>query len=483
VIGDAGLLAWSVLIPLAAALGAFASPRRAAAWLGMGGATATAAAAFAVAYQVLASGGALAHVAGGWQAPLGIELYADPLAALMVWMTAAVGFGVSVYAAGYFGARDGDGGEMFWPLWLMLWAGLNALFLSADVFNLYVTLEVVGLAAVALAALGGGAATLAALRYLLVSVAGSLAYLLGVALLYAEYGLLSLAGLAAAVQASPATGAAVGLMVAGLAMKTALWPLHFWLPPAHAGAPAPVSAILSALVVKASFYLLLRLWMSVFPESELAAQFLAALGAAAVILGSLAALGAARLKLLVAYSTVGQIGYFFLALPLIGTPASSGAGFLGITLFALADGFAKAAMFMAAGNVLRLLGSDRVSDVARASRATPLSLAAFALAGISLIGLPPSGGFVAKWLLLSAAIAAGQWWWAAIIAAGGLLAAGYVFRVVRHAFAQPGQPEPAAPPRLPRLLEAAPLALALVAFLMGIGAEPLFAPLRYGAPP
>lgn len=480
--GDAGLLAWSVLIPLAAALVAFASPRGAAAWLGMGGAVATAAAAVALAYEVLATGVAVTHVVGGWQAPLGIELYADALAALMVSMTAAVGFGISIYAAGYFHARDADGGEMFWPLWLVLWAGMNALFLSADVFNLYVTLEVVGLAAVALAALGGGAATAAALRYLLVSVAGSLAYLLGVALLYAEYGQLGLAGLAAVAQASPATGVAAGLMIAGLAMKTALWPLHFWLPPAHAGAATPVSALLSALVVKASFYLLLRLWLTVFPASEVAGQFLAALGAAAVILGSLAALTAARLKMLVAYSTVGQIGYFFLALPLLGAAGSGGAAFQGITMFAVADGFAKAAMFMAAGNVLRLLGSDRLSDVARAARAAPLTLVAFALAGISLIGLPPSGGFLSKWLMLSAAIAAGEWWWALVIAGGGLLAAGYVFRVLRQAFVPASEPEPA-PPRLARALELTPLALALVAFFMGMGAEPLLVPLRDGARP
>ena len=138
----------------------------------------------------------------------------------------------------------------FCPLWMFLWAALNALFLSGDIFNLYITLELLGLSAVALVALSQTAEALsAAMRYLLVSLTGSLSYLMGVALVYAANGTLSLKMLATAGPASPSLSTAFALMAAGLIMKSALFPMHFWLPPAHANAPAPVSAVLSALVV------------------------------------------------------------------------------------------------------------------------------------------------------------------------------------------------------------------------------------------
>jgi multicomponent Na+:H+ antiporter subunit D len=165
-----------------------------------------------------------------------------------------------------------------------MWAGLNAVFVSADLFNLFVALEILTLTAVAMVALEGKAETLAAaMRYLLFALFGSLAYLLGVALLYAAYGTLDMQLLRTASGPVTRHGAAGGLMTAGLMAKTALFPLHGWLPPAHAGAPAPASAMLSALVVKASFYLIVRLWFDVLPGTATVemTQLLGALGAAA----------------------------------------------------------------------------------------------------------------------------------------------------------------------------------------------------------
>ena len=113
-------------------------------------------------------------------------------------------------------------------------------------------------------------------------------FLAGVSLIYAGYGTLDLAALAQVVEAGPAVWPALALMTAGLLLKTALFPLHFWLPPAHASAPAPVSAVLSALVVKAAFYLVLRLWLDVFADAvtTAAAAVLGVLGAGAVLWGS-----------------------------------------------------------------------------------------------------------------------------------------------------------------------------------------------------
>jgi multicomponent Na+:H+ antiporter subunit D len=273
--------------------------------------------------------------------------------------------------------------------------------------------------------------------------------------------------------------------VSGLALKTALYPLHSWLPSAHANAPAPVSALLSGLVVKASFYLLLRLWLEVFPmtDNSNAATLLGLLGAGAIVAGSLAAMVQMRLKLLVAYSTVAQIGYLFLLFPLIGMPAVAATVSQGVVLHMLAHACAKAAMFMAAGNVLHALGRDDITEIAAARNALPLSMIAFALGGMSLIGLPPSGGFAAKWLLLTAALEAGAWWWAGLVVIGGLLAAGYVFRVLRHMFRQADVDSTGAVTAgtpVTRTMELAPLLLAVIAMLMGLEAGRLLALFEIG---
>lgn len=418
--------------------------------------------------------GAYRHTVGGWGAPLGIELFADGLSLLMLTAAALVGLAVSIYSTSYFQPKQL---ATFWPLWLFLLAALNALFLSADIFNLYVTLELTGLAAVALTALAGGkGALIAAMRYLLVTLLGSLSYLLGVALIYHSFGSVDMAILAQQVESSPAVWSALGLMSAGLALKTALFPLHFWLPPAHASAPAPVSAALSALVVKASFYILLRLWLEVFPiGSGPSGELFGSLGAAAVLWGSLQALRAKRLKLLIAYSTVMQLGYLFLAFPLATAAAWRGALFL-----LLSHALAKAAMFLAAGNIMHSAGHDRIADFDRIAQRVPLTLAAFALAGVSIMGLPPSGGFVAKWLMIEASLNSGQWWWAVVLILGSLLGAAYVFKVIGHTFTQAQVLQPSK--GVPAVMEWTALALALAAILLGLIAPWPLAWMEIGGP-
>ena len=452
---------WSVIIillPLAGALVCFLWPRRAVP-LGMVTALGVVMCVAGLGWQVTQQG-VQRYAIGGWSAPLGIDLYADGLSLLMLMVAAVVGLGISVYCSGYF---ERNTAAVFWPLWLFLWAALNALFLSADIFNLYVTLELLGLAAVALVALAGGAGALtAAMRYLLVSLLGSLCYLLGVALLYHSFGSLDIAILAQRMEPSPAVWAAAGLMIAGLLLKTALFPLHFWLPPAHASAPAPVSALLSALVVKASFYILLRLWLDIFPlNNAMPGQLLGLLGACAVLWGGVQALRQTRLKLLIAYSTVAQLGYMFLAFPLGTTLAWKGALYL-----LLSHALAKAAMFMAAGNIMRFGGHDRIADLDRVAQRLPLTLTAFTLAGVSSMGLPPSGGFIGKWLLLDAALYSGQWWWALTLILGGLLAAAYVFKVVGYAFTRAEVTHEAR--AVPARMEWTALLLALAAVLLGL---------------
>lgn len=430
------LLVWPVALPLVGALTAFLWPRRSAS-IGVAASVATLVAVILVTWRVAADG-PLVHSLGGWEPGLGIALRADSLAASFALMSALVALGIGIYASGYF--KDGAKQIRFWPLWFLLLAALNALFLSRDLFNLYVTLELMGLSAVALAALEGSRdAVQAALRYLIMGLLGSMAFLAGVVLVYAAYGTLDLPALAVVIRSEPATWVALLLMSAGLLIKSALFPLHFWLPPAHANAPAPVSAALSALVVKAAFYLILRLWLELFePLSTTAASWvLGLLGAGAVLWGSWNALQAQRLKLLAAYSTVAQLGYLFLFFPLLAElPAGTAreTAFGALVLLALTHGFAKSALFLAAGVIQQRAGHDRIAELGGTARTLPVTTFTLALAGVALIGLPPSGTFLAKWQLLSSAFAAGQWLWVPVVAAGSLLAAAYVFRVLGHAF-------------------------------------------------
>ncbi len=388
----------------------------------------------------------LVYLLGGWAPPLGVALRADGLSAVMMVTTAVVICAIGVFARADFptpaGSVEARAPFTFWILLLAVWGALNTVFLGGDLFTLYVALELLTFAAVPLVCLDGRAETLqAALRYLLFALLGSALYLVGTALLYGEYGTLDIVLLSQRVQAAPVTIIAAALMTAGLLAKTALFPLHLWLPPAHAGAPAAASAVLSALVVKGSFFIVVRLWFNVMPAlpGPAAAQLLAALGAAAIVFGSVVALRQERLKLLIAYSTLAQIGYLFLMFPLAFDPVTAqlqgGVALAGGMLQAISHATAKAAMFMAAGLIYAALGHDRIAGLAGIGRALPMSVLAFGIAGVSLIGLPPSGAYLAKKLLLQAATETEQWWWAIVIQAGGIFTSSYVVLALAHALA------------------------------------------------
>jgi multicomponent Na+:H+ antiporter subunit D len=434
--------------------------------------------AFAIVMQMLESGAPLVYRLGDWAPPLGIALRADGLSLAMMVTTVVVLAAIALFARTDFatphGQREARAPFVFWVMLLGVWAALLVVFLAGDFFTLYVGLELVAFAAVPLVSLDGRAETLqAALRYLLYALAGSVLYLVGTVLIYGGYGMLDIALLSQHARADAVTIVALALMTAGLLAKTALFPLHLWLPPAHAGAPAAASALLSGLVIKGSFFLVIRLWLDAFAGvvTPAAAQLLATLGAGAIIVGSVVALQQARLKLMVAYSTVAQIGYLFLMFPLVlGAVSAAGAAsaLAGGLLQAISHATAKAAMFMAAGLVYAALGHDRVADLRGVARALPLTIAAFALSGIALIGLPPAGGFLAKWLLLSAALESAQWWWVVVIALGGLLTAAYVFLVLSKALTTTDEPVAITP--VPRASEVIVLALAIVSALLGIAA-------------
>ncbi|MCC3245051.1 NADH-quinone oxidoreductase subunit J [Methylocystis sp. WRRC1] len=488
--GASLLLPAIIILPVAAMLLAFLLGERRTVLTALAVTPIGAALAAAIAYVVWRDDRALVYVIGGWSPPLGVALRADGFSAAMLVTAALIISVTGLFAVGLFGVNKGERecrtSFAFWTLLLALWAAINGVFLGWDLFNLYVALEMLTFAAVPLVCLDGRAATLAAaLRYLLFALFGSALYLLGATLLYGAYGALDIGLLSSQVRPEAAAWVALAAMTAGLLAKTALFPLHLWLPPAHAGAPPPASAMLSALVVKASFFLVLRLWLNLAPSqmSEVAAQLLAILGAGAIVFGSVLALRQARLKLLIAYSTVAQIGYLFLIFPLaVGTHPWAASAWVGGAMQAVSHAFAKAAMFLSAGLIAQALGHDRIAEFRGLGRVAAPAVLAFALGGVSLMGLPPSGGFTAKWLLLTAAIESGQWIWVLVMAAGGLLAAGYVYRVIAPAL----EPATNIPPAPPASISSGGVALALVlsmtAILLGFAPTEFSRLVLVGAP-
>ena len=470
----------ALFAPLFGAILAFALPRGATA-IGLVSVLATCGAVAMLARAVLEAGAVVTPL-GGWEPPLGIALRADGLSVAMLAMTGVVGLLVSL------GALDSLKGtaqlrqrQYFWPLWLLLLTGMNGVYLSTDIFNLYVMVEVIALAAVGLTVLSGTKeAVRAGLEYMYASILGALLFLMGVGFVYLQLGRLDFAGLIAA-EPSPALSAALALMVVGMLLKTALFPLHFWLPAAHANATAPASALLSGLVVKAALYIFLRLTTYMPLPDEILITLIGVLGAGAVLWGGVQALRAERLKLLVAWSTVVQIGLIFIAF--------ARAGQVGLTeswkaaaLLILAHGIAKAAMFLAVGRIKDEVGHDRIADLDKSSVRPTLAQFTFALAAISLIGLPPSLGFIGKWSLMEGAMAAGYWHWVAVTMIGTLMSVAYFSRVFAGFLRFDRMRGRVAEHQGWAVADAAPLSLAIAAVSLGLLAAPILSFIELGYP-
>jgi formate hydrogenlyase subunit 3/multisubunit Na+/H+ antiporter MnhD subunit len=486
------LLVLALVLPVAGMLAAFAAGGRHAERIVLTTLPLGLAIAATIAVTLLRAGEPLVYLLGGWPPPLGIVLRADSLSAIMLVTTAVVICAVGVFARAEFatppGTQEARAPFAFWLLLLAVWAALDTVLLAGDLFTLYVALELLTFAAVPLVCLDGRADTLAAaLRYALFALIGSVLYLVGTVLLYGAYGVLDLVLLSRHIQAGPTTLVAAALMTVGLLAKTALFPLHLWLPPAHAGAPAPASAVLSALVVKGSFFIVVRLWFGVMPglPGFSAAQLLGGLSAAAIVVSSVVALRQERLKLLIAYSTLAQLGYLFLMFPLSYHAASRrlerGPALAGGLLQAISHATAKAAMFMAAGLIYAELGHDRIAGLGGVARALPMTVLAFAVGGASLLGVPPSGAYQAKELLLGAATETHQWWWAVVLQAGGWFTGGYLVLVLAHALGPRAEP---ATPRAPVAWgrQAVTLGLALCSVALGLVPWRGLLPIAPGAP-
>lgn len=436
------------------------------------GVAATAAVAGLIAVMV---GGPQRHHLGGWPPPLGIEYVLDRLAAFMVTLVSGMGLVALVFARQSV-RHEIEGRELsVYPLALLLLAGLAGIVLTGDLFNLFVFLEISSLAAYALVAAGSGAAPIAAFRYLILGSIGGGFYLLGVGFVYFATGTLNMADIAERLPAlyeSRAVLAGAALMVVGLGLKMALFPLHLWLPDAYTYAPMAVSALIAPIMTKVAAYALIRLLLDVFHPAYLrdtvpATGLIGWLGAAGVVVGSVWAIGQQDYRRMLAYSSVSQIGYVG-----VGIGLGTTLGLVGALLHILNHACMKGCLFLVGGSIHRQTGAVEIPRFAGLGRRMPWTMAAFTLSALAMIGIPPTAGFFSKWYLVWGGVEARNWAFVAIIVLSSLLSAIYFFRVIEQVYRsdprddeapQASRGEPPASMLVPTLV------LAALIVLLGLG--------------
>ncbi len=389
--------------------------------------------------------GRLTYEIGGWPPPIGIEYVLDPLSGFMVTIVAFIGLMVSLYPVDVaFDIRPGRGMPVY-ALALLLLTGLTGVMLSGDLFHLFVMLEIYAISTYGLVSLGGDRGTFAAFRYLLLGTVGSGLYLLGIGFLYFSTGTLNMADMAArlpAISDSPSVLGGLGLIVIGLALKMALFPLHIWLPDAHSFSPPGVAALLAAVQVKAGAYSLVRILFDVFGPTYLGAEGLPVstaliwFGLAGVVVGSVLAIRQRDIKRMLAYSTVAQLGYIGVGIGLA-TPLA----LIGALLHVLNHALMKSALFLVAGGIIQRPHLKAIPRFAGLGKRMPLTMFGFAIAALSMVGIPPLAGFWSKFYLVWGAVDVSNWTVAIVIGASSLLTLVYFLRLFEQIFVR--EPEEA----------------------------------------
>lgn len=389
----------------------------------------------------VSQGGTISYELGGWDAPWGIEYRIDLLSAYVLLVVSGIAT-LMVFVAHTSISREITEGNqpLFYVLFLLCLAGLLGIVATGDIFNVFVFLEISSLATYALIAQGTDRKALwAAYQYLIVGTIGATFLLVGIGFLYGLTGTLNMADLAqrlAAVDGSVSVYTAFAFVVVGVCLKLALFPLHQWLPNAYAYAPSIATAFLAATATKVAVYLLIRLHFSVFDAGvagstlPLDAIFLI-LGLSGVFVASAVAIYQDNVKRLFAYSSVAQIGYM-----IVGIGIGSATGVQATLVHLFNHALMKGALFLALAAVGYRLGSASVATFRGLGKTMPLTMAAIVIAGLSLIGVPLTVGFVSKWYLVTAAIEEGLWIVALLIVLGSLLALVYVWRLVEAAYFQ-----------------------------------------------
>jgi multicomponent Na+:H+ antiporter subunit D len=423
----------------------------------------------------VADGGAISYAIGSWPPPWGIEYRVDALSGFVLVLVSLTASFVAPYAQRSLAAEvPPERHYLVYAMYCLCLAGLLGITITGDAFNLFVFLEISSLAMYVLIALGPRRkALVASYQYMLMGTVGATFYVIGVGLLYLMTGTLNMADMAARLQTVDELRpvlAALAFITVGIGLKLALFPLHQWLPNAYAYAPSMVTAFIAATATKVSVYVLLRFYFSVFDPSALferlpTREVFIALSVAAMVTASLVAFFEQDVKRLFAYSSVAQIGYITLGIGL-----DNQASLTGSITHLLNHGITKGAIFVLLGGVALRSGAVAVTvaSLAGLGRRMPLTAFGLVIAGLSLIGVPGTAGFISKWYFIVGALERGLWWVVAVIVGASLIAVAYVWRVVEAAYLRPAQDAAPAPGEAPPGMLAAALGMVILCVYFGL---------------
>ena len=394
--------------------------------------------AFGLLWQVEAQG-PISYALGGWAPPIGIEYRVDLPNAFLLILVSLMAAAVALYAPRSVSVEIAPHKQgWFYSMYLMCLAGLLGMAITGDAFNVFVFMEISSLAMYTLIALGSERrALVAAFQYLVIGTIGATFYVIGVGLLFVMTGSLNLFDIAGLIWEADSTRpviAGLAFITVGIGLKLAMFPLHLWLPNAYAYAPTVATAFLASTATKVAVYLLLRFMFSVFGADYTfvltpADHILLTVAVLAMIVASVSAIFQINVKRMLAYSSVSQVGYMLLGIALV-----SETGLTGGIAHIFNHAVIKACLFLAIGCVLYSTGCVRIADMAGVGRTMPLTMTAFVIAGLGLIGVPGTAGFVSKWYLIQGATEAGLWWLVAVIVVSSLLAVFYIGQVVEVAW-------------------------------------------------
>jgi len=409
---------------------------------------------------------------GAWGAPVGITLVLDLFAAMMLLVSAAMVLVVLVYAIG--SPRTSDQARYFHPVYLVLAAGVSGSFLTGDLFNLFVAFEIMLTASYVLITLGGSHAQVrSGMTYVVISLVASMLFLTGVAFVYAATGTVNLAHLAGRVAELPdgirLALALLFLVVFGI--KAAIFPLFFWLPDAYPTAPTPVTAIFAGLLTKVGVYAIFRTQTLVFPGTRISTVLLV-VACTTMLVGVLGAIAQNDVKRILSFHIVSQIGYMILGLGFFTV-----AGVAGAIFYIVHHIVVKTTLFLVGGLVEHHAGTGALDRVGGLVRHAPVLAPLFLLPALSLAGLPPFSGFVAKLALVQAGLADEHYVAVGISLLVSILTLFSMTKIWGAVFwgeAEDPVHDPDEKRPLPRLMVAPTVALVLVSLAIAGGAGPVW---------
>lgn len=411
--------------------------------------------------------------AGGWDAPIGISLVADRLAAIMLVIAVLMLLAVLIYAIGQPGAEEDHVG--FHPVYLILAGGVAAAFLTGDLFNLFVAFEVMLMASYVLMTLGGRAEQVrSGMTYVVISLLASTLFLLAIAFLYASTGTVNLADLSAKVAGLPGgvrSGLAL-LLIVVFGIKSAIFPLFFWLPDSYPTAPTPVTAVFAGLLTKVGVYALLRTQTLLFPAETRPGTLLLVVAGLTMVVGVLGAITQNDIKRILSFHIVSQIGYMIMGLGLFTV-----AGLAGAVIYIVHHIVVKTTLFLVAGLIEQRTGTAQLAELTGLRRLEPVLAVLFILPALSLAGIPPFSGFVAKLALVEAGLSTGDYVIVAVSLAVSLLTLFSMTKIWANTFWGPDQTnDPGRTLTAPRraLMVGATASCVVLSLAIAVGSGPLY---------